>query len=256
MKIIRNIIVALSMYSRIPMPIFEWKEDDTKYALSFIGLVGVIIGAIEYVVFVIEEYLAVPIIVQTLMFAVIPLIVTGGFHVDGFMDVADALSSYKSKEEKLRILKDPHIGAFAVIAFAIYGCLFIAFTYLLFNTGNRDLIAIACVGFVLLRALGGLISVIFKLSKSDGMLHEETKQTDKGPKIILIATVIISIFFMACFNIPAAILIMFVLSLFVILYRRKCYKEFGGISGDTIGYFITKGELFVVIIAAILSQII
>lgn len=41
--------------------------------------------------------------------------VTGGIHLDGLLDTADALSSYKTKEEKLEILKDSHAGAFAII---------------------------------------------------------------------------------------------------------------------------------------------
>ena len=28
----RAAIIAFSMYSRIPMPMFEWKEEDVKYA--------------------------------------------------------------------------------------------------------------------------------------------------------------------------------------------------------------------------------
>ena len=45
-----------------------------------------------------------------------PLLVTGGFHVDGFLDTCDALHSYQSMEKKQEILKDPHIGAFAVLS--------------------------------------------------------------------------------------------------------------------------------------------
>lgn len=54
----------------------------------------------------------------------IPIAVTGGFHIDGFMDTMDAFHSYKPREEKLAILKDSHIGAFAVIMLASYGLLF------------------------------------------------------------------------------------------------------------------------------------
>ena len=40
------------------------------------------------------------------------------FHIDGFMDTMDAFHSYKPREEKLTILKDSHMGAFAVIMLA------------------------------------------------------------------------------------------------------------------------------------------
>ena len=56
----------------------------------------------------------------------IPLIITGGFHADGFLDVSDSLCSYGSREKKLKILKDPHIGAFAVIRLAVYYLIYAA----------------------------------------------------------------------------------------------------------------------------------
>ena len=51
---------------------------------------------------------------------------TGGIHLDGFMDTKDALNSYGSREEKLRILKDSRVGAFAVIRLALYLLIFLA----------------------------------------------------------------------------------------------------------------------------------
>ena len=45
----------------------------------------------------------------------VPVIVTGGIHVDGLLDTSDALSSWRDREKRLEILKDSHAGAFAVI---------------------------------------------------------------------------------------------------------------------------------------------
>ena len=36
----------------------------------------------------------------------VPLLVTGGIHLDGFCDTADALASHQSRERKLEILKE------------------------------------------------------------------------------------------------------------------------------------------------------
>src|SRR5205814_9507030 len=37
-------------------------------------------------------------------------------HLDGFMDACDGLFSHRSTEERLRIMRDVHIGAWGVIA--------------------------------------------------------------------------------------------------------------------------------------------
>ena len=41
----RAAFIAFSMYSRIPMPMFEWKEEDMKYAMCFFPAIGMVIGA-------------------------------------------------------------------------------------------------------------------------------------------------------------------------------------------------------------------
>lgn len=48
------------------------------------------------------------------------LLITGGIHIDGYMDTMDAVHSYGNREKKLEILKDSHIGAFAVIMLVTY----------------------------------------------------------------------------------------------------------------------------------------
>ncbi|MCQ2521612.1 MAG: adenosylcobinamide-GDP ribazoletransferase [Lachnospiraceae bacterium] len=256
MKIIRNMIVALSMYSRIPMPVFSWKEDDTKYALGFIGLVGVIIGAMEYGVYILGEYFALPLFVRTLLWATIPLVVTGGFHVDGFMDVQDALNSYKPKEEKLKILKDPHVGAFAIISLVVYGCFYFAGTYLLLEAGNRRLLLVVCLGFACMRAVGAFLGVVLRHAKQEGLLHEETKQAATGTKVLLLTTILLCLAGMVYLHYLAAAVVTLGSLLLILWYRHKCYKEFGGVSGDAIGFFITVSELLVVIFVAVVARVI
>ena len=66
------------------------------------------------------EKFAVGNVCYALIGAAIPLMISGGFHVDGYMDTMDAFHSYQSREKKLEILKDSHIGAFAAIMLALY----------------------------------------------------------------------------------------------------------------------------------------
>ena len=47
----RAAFIAFSMYSRIPMPMFEWKEEDMKYALCFFAAIGIVVGAVFYGMF-------------------------------------------------------------------------------------------------------------------------------------------------------------------------------------------------------------
>ena len=77
-----------------------------KYSLCFFPFVGAVIAALMAGWQLLAEELCCGNILRTAVFAAIPLIVTGGFHVDGYMDTMDALHSYKSREDKLEILKE------------------------------------------------------------------------------------------------------------------------------------------------------
>ena len=116
MKIFRWLAVTFSLYSKIPMPRFEWKDDDMAHSLTFFPFVGAVIGAVICLLNCISPFNTLPVAVRIILSILVPLIITGGFHVDGFMDTEDAMNSYAPKEKKLEILKDAHIGAFAVIS--------------------------------------------------------------------------------------------------------------------------------------------
>lgn len=84
--------------------------------MKFYPVIGLIVGVIWYGVFRILNLLGASIMVTTAVTLITPFILTGMLHLDGYMDVCDALLSRRDKQEKLRILKDPHTGAFAVIS--------------------------------------------------------------------------------------------------------------------------------------------
>ena len=155
------------MYSKIPMPQFKWNDDDMKYMLVFFPWIGAVIGLLLMLWRYIYSHFGVADICYVCIGALIPIAVTGGFHIDGFMDTMDAFHSYKPREEKLAILKDSHIGAFAVIMLAAYGLLFMgAFSQIM----NDKAFIVFCAGFFISRCLSGIAVVSFKSAKSDGLL--------------------------------------------------------------------------------------
>lgn len=115
MKFVRSFCMALAMYSKLPVPQVEWREENMAYAMCFFPVVGACIGLLMFAVLALANLLALSRALTAALLTVLPLAVTGGIHMDGFCDVADALSSHAPKEKKLEIMKDPRAGAFAVI---------------------------------------------------------------------------------------------------------------------------------------------
>ena len=118
MKFIRAFFMSLGMFSVIPCP-RVWDEKARPLMLAFLPLVGLVIGLIWYGLYLLTRMTQVPLPLKAALLMLYPYLITGFIHLDGFMDTSDALLSRRTLEEKLRILKDPHTGAFAVISVAV-----------------------------------------------------------------------------------------------------------------------------------------
>lgn len=248
MAFLKGLVIAFSMYSKIPMPHFTYKEEDMRYMLCFFPWIGAVIGILLYGWRVFCDCLSVGRIAYVLVGATIPLIITGGFHADGFLDTCDAFHSYQSRERKLEILKDSHIGAFAVIRAGLYGLLYLA---AFSEIKNKRLLLIYCCGFVFSRVLSGIGVVTLRPAKKDGLL---ASFADHARKRVVLATLCIQGLLclggMMYLNLPVGILVGLAGLVVFVYYKIRCYKELGGITGDTAGYFVLLCELCMALTAA------
>ncbi len=248
MRIIKSLIIAFSMYSKIPMPQFEWKDEDMKYMLCFFPWVGAVIGVCVYLWKMLCDGLAVGALCYTVIGAAIPLLVTGGFHVDGFMDTMDAFHSYQPKERKLEILKDSHIGAFAVIMLAVYG-LFYAGAFS--EIQDERILRIICAGFCLSRILSGISVVSFPSARKEGLLYLFASNAQKNiVKAFLAFQGVLCACFMLWQSLYAGGIVVIAAAGAFIYYYFRCKKELEGITGDTAGYFVLICECCMMVSAA------
>lgn len=251
MKIIKSFIIAFSIYSSIPVPQFDWKDEDMKYMLCFFPWVGAVIGICVYLWKMICDKFEVGSLCYTFIGTAIPLLITGGFHVDGFMDAMDAFHSYQPKEKKLEILKDSHIGAFAVIMLGTYGVIYSgAFS----EIQNNHLLQIVCAGFALARVLSGISVVSFPSARKEGLLYLFAGSAKKNiVKISLYLQGALCIGFMLWRSLFAGcIVVVTAFGTFAYYYYRS-QKELGGITGDTAGYFVLICEGSMMVSAALVS---
>lgn len=253
MSIIRKIAASFTMYSKIPVPFIRFEDKDYENIIAFLPLTGLVIAVIMYVVRYLAVLAAFPETVTICALILVPLIITGGFHVDGFLDTADALASYRSVEEKRRILKDPHVGSFAVIGLVICGLFSLVGLGLLTHVealqGLR-LYPVICTVFIISRCGAGLTSVYIKKANDEGMLAKEAKNAGSPVKIFLFIQLVAAYVYVAYTDIWAAITLIGAYIFFTLIYRSMVLKNFGGVSGDTAGYYVTVSEVFAICVIA------
>lgn len=239
----KSLFSAFLMYSKIPMPSCEWKEKNRRYSLGFFPLIGLVIGGLIILWRMLCYFISAGQFIFAAGAVFLPVLVTGGIHIDGFCDVSDARASFADKKKRLKILSDPHIGSFAVIRLCLY---FIMQTALFSRIETfEETVFIAC-GYVLSRSLSGLSAVLFKSAKKDGTLQSFVRPSHK--KI----TVCMELFFM---TLSAIVMIYFyplygvlciaVSGILLIYCKTTAYREFGGYTGDICGWFLQLCEIAV-----------
>jgi adenosylcobinamide-GDP ribazoletransferase len=145
----------------------------------------------------------------------------------------------------LEILKDPRIGAFALIRYSVYMLLEFALLCELYERGITGGIVWI---FALSRCLAAWSAVTMKNARNDGMLAAFTEKADRRTVVIILA--FFSMLALAGWLWPAVTIgklsrpAGLALCLLVTLwYRRMAKNKFGGVTGDTTGYYLQCIEL-------------
>ena len=248
-SVLSSMIISFSTYSKIPMPKVEWDEKNRKYSLIFFPFIGVVIGGVLCGWWWLSGFLNLGVFMRSAVALAIPVSITGGIHLDGFIDTVDALSSYQPKERKLEILKDPHTGAFALISCSVY---FILYFGALTEMKSLKAYILLSLGFVLSRALSGLGLVLFRSAKRQGLLYAFSSAAHRGSTGFLLGLILFLC--LGCLLyvdiIGGSVLFLTALLIFW-YYKRVSYSQFGGITGDLAGFFLQVCELAIVIAVAV-----
>ena len=240
MHLFSSLVIAFSTYSRIPMPAVSWTDENRRLTFCFFPLIGLVTGFIMAVWLFLCEKLSVGPLLKGCVAASLPLLVTGGIHMDGFMDTCDALASWQPPEKRLEILKDSHVGAFAVIGCAVY---LLLMTGLLSECTLEDVLPV-CICFVLSRALSAYLSVTRKQARQNGMLSgfagSAASGTVRRSSILYVLLCTCCLFY--ALGMRAVFHLLFT-ALTVVYYCRMTDRYFGGVTGDLAGWFLQISEI-------------
>lgn len=114
---IYGFFMAWGMFLALPCPLKIWNERARSKMVCCLPLVGLVVGGVWVLAAYAGRFLPPP--VGGLLIAAAPWLATGFLHLDGFMDVCDAVLSRRDLPRRQEILKDSHCGAFAVIGMVL-----------------------------------------------------------------------------------------------------------------------------------------
>ena len=247
---LESMVVAFGMYSKLPMPKIEWNNRNMKYCICFFPLIGLAIGLLENLWYVLAVHLGTGQSLMAAVLVVIPLAVSGGIHMDGLLDTSDAIGSWRTQEERLEIMKDSHSGAFAIIAAVV----FILLDFAGMTEVTSSTVRLIGIGFILSRAYSGFGLLMLKKAKNTGLLRTFSDMAaNKRAAVVMVCWILASSLAMICLDPLRGSILAGLALLTFFWYRSMAYRQFGGITGDVAGFFLQICELVIVLGAAFMK---
>jgi adenosylcobinamide-GDP ribazoletransferase len=228
---LRSILTAFRTLTILPIPGKD--AEDLSLTLCFFPLVGALLG-----LFVLILYQAAaaasfqhPPVLGILSLAAITWL-TGGLHIDGMGDVADAFGGGGTKERVLEILKDPRMGSFGVCAI-VFAILTKALCWqFYFEKGNPWIVFWS---LVFSRSMQGFLIALVPNARTDSIAGPF------GPRgwfagVFLLVSFVIAGFAAFWISSLSAAMVSVGSSLTVtVLFGLYCWRRIQGITGDCVG---------------------
>ena len=235
-----------SMFCAIPSPYQGWDEDARPLMLLFLPLVGLEMGILWALAGWLCRCLQLNSMITGLVLCVLPYLIIGFIHLDGFMDVSDAVGSYRPLEKRREILKDSHVGAFAVI-----GCCLLmlsSFTFCAAATADCGILVLIPVVSRCCSALAVTVLKPMSTSQYAGNYREKINRKQAAILVVILSMALATGFLF--FGRTTLALLGGLAGYGLAL--RKGYKSLEGMNGDISGYALTLSELAALAVWALL----
>jgi len=245
-KMYDGFLLALQLLTTIPVRSnVPWDEERACWSVRFFPVIGLVLGSalvIQY--WLLTIFTPVSYMFLSLWLLFFSVIFSGGLHLDGWMDCSDAYFSYRNRQSRHEIMSDPRVGAFAVIAVIFLLAFRFMFIYEAIN-GFFNVIFFIVVPF-LSRSFMALLLIKGQLAKPNGMaaafrehVHSGDAYFVTGTMLVIICTAVV----LAGKNVALSICVLTIAAaICYVCFNQFFNKEFGGITGDTLGAFVEGVE--------------
>ena len=118
--LLTDVRIAVSLCTRVPVaPAKPAGEGEIARASWALPLAGLLIGLAGAVVYWLAKRAHLPPQADAALSLATTILLTGAMHEDGLADTADGFGGGKTREDKLRIMRDSRIGTFGACALVI-----------------------------------------------------------------------------------------------------------------------------------------
>jgi len=240
---------AIRFLTRVPVPGPSSGAETLARSVPWFPVVGGAIGALVAGVYGVGLLLW-PALVAAVVAVAAGLVVTGAFHEDGLADTADALaggSAHGDPAEALRIMRDPTLGTFGVLALvASFAARVVALAALDTSAALAVLIGAHSLGRA---AAVGAMTV--EPAAPDGLGAEHARRVGRREISGAFAIAgVLAIAAMGVWGVAAAV----VAAIPAVALARYARRALGGITGDILGAVEQVAEVLILLGAVAIAH--
>lgn len=244
-QVLDDIALCLVFFSRLPLPVFDFRGRSLAAAIWAAPLAGLAVGLIGAVVYATAERFGLAMGPAAALALAATLLTTGCLHEDGLSDVADGFGGGKSRGGKLEIMRDSRIGAYGASALAL--SLLIRWSAISeFADPTQALLALIA-AHAASRGLLGAFMHLLPPARSDGLSAGAGSVSAEAA----IAGAVLGAIPLLLLGPGGAIVAIVLLGLLFAAFRALCLNQIDGQTGDTIGALQQLGEIAVLLVASV-----
>lgn len=243
----RFFLIALQFLTTIPVKLKAAVTDrDLAKSMAYFPLVGLLVGAALALLYdVLDLIFSDPVTCAFIL--ILNAVITGGLHIDGFIDTFDGIASGGNRKKVLAIMREGRPGAIGIAAIIL---LFLAKYSLLVSlpkgTVEVSLIAMTTLGRWSLVASSALFPYA---REGEGLGRRFIQSLSRKEGFIATAFALLVMVFIFKFKVFILIPVVAVL---LIGFNFYFYKKIGGITGDTLGALNEIAEVLTLALAVVL----
>lgn len=243
-----SFLFALTFLTRIPVPIqLKYNEELAAKSMGYYPLVGMIIGIILVLLDKILS-LVFPLNIVNVMLLLVLVYLSGGLHLDGFMDTMDGIFSGRNREKIMDIMHDSRVGSFGVIAFFLLFLLkFNSLTVISGVIRIPTLILMPTISrwFIVFIAYNYPTAPSSKLGKSFA-IYLTRKQVFLSSLWVVVIIIVLNYYFQ--FSYYFSFILLIIPLILVVFFTNSINKKIGGMTGDIYGAINEITEVLVLLI--------
>ncbi|MFA7294717.1 MAG: adenosylcobinamide-GDP ribazoletransferase [Candidatus Omnitrophota bacterium] len=240
-----SFLLALQFLTVLPLKVKQFNEKRMAWALVFFPVVGLFLGLMLVVLNMLLSVSGILPAVVNIILVIVLIILTGGMHMDGLSDTADAFLSGKDKEGILKIMRDPHVGVMGVLSLISSILLKIGLLSSMSVIVKPAALILMC---ILSRWAVVMVMYLFPYARQEG--KAKLFMQGLNLKILIVSLIIVLVFSFSIWGLKGW-LVLLIVSGCAYLINLAIAKKIGGVTGDTLGATIEIMEVTILLTVCI-----